>query len=187
MNPGTQQAQNNKRFGVIFARIGTSHMHTIGVPLPIDPPSYPTTTGQLGANARTRIAATSPKYRFENRPGLGGVPMPVAVEALPGAHVQLEVQDISRLSPEDASKMTWTCKHPDCGGGTLRASSKDELIRMHGKQKDLIEEAQKSPVGQPHLCYGVVEIAGCAEKRDEKGRVVTPATPATVMLATDVE
>lgn len=175
--------QFKKRFGLIAARIGASFAHKIGVPMTLDAPEYSTATKAVGAKTRTRVTQQSANFEYGRNPLDGSR---CATRALPGATVQLEVQDISKLEPEEARQLKWVCNHRECQA--KRWNSKEELGRAHGKQKDLVEDAERDPHGQPHVYFAVLEIPGTDEQKDPKtGKVTEPATPATIIICSDEE
>jgi len=181
--------QFKKRFGLIAARIGASFVHKIGVAMTLEAPEYATATKAVGARTRTRVTQQSSLFEYGKNPLDGSR---CATRALPGASVQLEVQDISKLEPEEAKLLKWVCNHRECQG--KRWNSKEEMVRAHGKQKDLIEDAERDPHGQPHVYYAVLEIAGTPDKEEVKdpktGKVLEPAVagePATILICSDEE
>ena len=143
----TDPLKPTKRFGLIPARIGTDIQHTIGIGMPLEDPLYSTVTNVVGGRTRTTAIATKKNYAYAPR---NGAQFPV--EALPGATVYLNVQDITRIEPELVDQAKWVCKHHGCAG--KRFASKAELVQSHGKNKDLIDEANRDPRG------GDVEPAG---------------------------
>lgn len=175
-------AQFKKRFGLIPARIGRSFAHKLGVAMPLEPPEYSTITKVVGSKARTRLGTQKSPYEYGH---VEGHQVPVPVKALPGATVQLDVQDLSRLEDDLVPHVKWACMHPGCAG--KRWESKSALIQGHDDSRKLAEEAERSPAGQAHVYYGVLEIAGTPEKKDDKGRVVTDAKHPVIMLLSDEE
>jgi hypothetical protein len=172
------------RFGLVPAKIGASFAHKLGVPFPLTPPEYSTKSTTPGGGARTRAHAVSkPGFEYGTNPIDGSK---IATKALPGTTIYLEVQDLSRVELELVDHVEWTCNHPDCGGKKYK--TRDELVRAHGKDADLIAKAQQLGVergGRAHVFFGVIELPAVEEKKDEKGRVVRPAQDVTVMLVSD--
>lgn len=172
-----------KRFGLVPAKVGASLPHKLGVPLDLSAPIYP--TDQPGAprlRGRTRLAGKPAPYATDERG--------VRTAALPGALVVLEVQDFNRLPDDQTKSVRWQCSHPDCAGEHW--TSRADLIRAHGDNRELIDEASRAPDGgHPHLYFGVLEVAGVAavaETRDGEGKVTTKARPgreAVVMLLSE--
>jgi hypothetical protein len=174
-------AQLKKRFGLIALKIGAPVAHKIGIEMPLDEGEYSSTTKAVGGKTRTRATPQSSHYAMgRNRLG-----EQVPVKALPGATVYLEVEDLSRCSEEDVEAMRWACQHPECAG--KRWATKDDLARDHGKQKDLIAQANGDPHGQAHVYFGVIEIPAQPERKDDKGKTVSAPTAAVVMIVSDEE
>lgn len=171
-----------KRFGLIPARIGTSILHTLGISMPLAEPEYSVASKAVGSRTRIRANTNKPHYAYSSHLG---VSFPTA--ALPGAPMYLDVQDLSRLEPELVEHVKWTCTHRDCLG--KMHASRELLTQSHGKNKDLIDEANRDPRGgQAHLFHAVIEIPAVAEQKDEKtGKVTRHAQPATVIVASDEE
>lgn len=172
-----------KRYGLIAARIGRSFGHKLGVAMPLETPAYSTTMAKVPgmAPARTRLGGGKSHIEFGRREGHN---TPVPVRALPGATVQLEVQDITRLEADLAPHVKWVCMHPGCAGA--RFDSKDELFRAHEDNARLVEDAERDPRGgAPHLFYAVLELAGKPEKKDKDGKVVQEEVAPQVMILSD--
>lgn len=174
-----------KRFGLIAAKIGVDMVHKLSVELPMMAPRYSTNTQADGLLARTRIAKANPAYKYDrNERG-----ETYAASALPGANIYLVVQDISRLEPELVQHVKWMCRHPDCAG--QRHATREDLIRSHGDNRDLIAEAERSIVGQAHIYVGVLELTGKRndKRTDKDGKVMGPEwlQEPTVMLLSNEE
>jgi hypothetical protein len=177
-------ATAQKRYGLYPARIGWTFAHKLGIEMPLETPKYPVTAKQLGATpgARTRARVVEPHFRMGTSPVTGEN---VAVAALPGATVMLDVQNLIDVEPEVARHVKWACQHPECAG--KRWESRDKMRAEHGDEMKLREAAKMDPRGgRAHCYFGVIEIAAKPESKDDKGRV-SPAVGATVMIVSDEE
>lgn len=183
--PGKQE----KKLGLLPARIGFTLEHTLSVALPLDEPAHGTLGRQLGGKARVRLQRKDPTVEL----GINGIDGgPMVTKALPGHVVQCEVQDLTRLDPEDLQHLRWVCSHPDCKGKSY--ATKDELFRAHPK-KDAMDKAERQRLdgGRAHVYFGVIETPGVdakAEVRNDKGHVTQQAVAArtaSVVLVSESE
>lgn len=174
-------AHLKKVYGLVAAKIGSDFAHKIGVPMPLEKPEFATRSPRSALKARTVIGNRSPLYEYGKSDIDGST---VAIRALPGATVMVQVQDLSRLEPELLAHGHWTCRHRECHG--QKWDSKESLRRSHATHKDLVEAAERDVYGQQHTYYFVLEIAGTPEKRDEKnGKLIAEAVPPVIMLLSD--
>lgn len=171
-----------KRFGLVAARVGSTHVHKLGIPMPIAAPLYSTASAANARPARVKSALGARQPTVE-RDAAGN-----ALRVLPGGQVALEVQDASRLPPELRALVKWTCRHPDCAGHHFKTRS--ELVQAHADNRVLVEEAERSPEGRPHLYYGFIEVEGRDGQPEERHgdkvvRKAVEATDAIVMLVSE--
>lgn len=175
------QAALKKRYGVITARIGTEHMHTLGIEVELNEPDRSVwAPGQPSPNAKIRSAVDkfNPRYRYIQRADEHGRAGYCRSHALPGALVMLVVEDISRLPEEYLDRVEWKCFHHGCAG--KKWPTKDACVRAHPNQKELRDTMQT------HLIVGVLEIAGTKDQKDKDGKVVS-GKPALLNFLSDEE